>query len=113
MKNIAILCNSYPCPGGKAESTFMGYLSKYFLEKKYSIDFYHLDHSGDLNKKLIKKKYNFLNNKNFKLSKIKIGKKKGIFDNKFIRFFLLFPTIDNSFKFDLKKINLNKKNTIL
>ena len=109
MKNIAILCNSYPCPGGKAESTFMGYLSKYILEKKYSLDFYHLDHSGDLNKKLINKKYNFLNNKKFKLSKIKIKKKTGIFANKFIKLLLVFPVIDNSFRFDLENISFDKK----
>ena len=69
MKKIAILCTSYPHSGGKAENTVFGYLSKYILEKNYYLDFYFINHENNPDKKLIKKKYNFLKKKIFVLQK--------------------------------------------
>lgn len=110
MKKIAILCDSYPGPGGKAESTVFGYLSKYILVQKYFLDFYYIENEGNPNNKLVVKKYYFLNNKKFKLFKININKKKGLINNSFIKRLLIFRSIDHSLKYDLKNIEINSIN---
>ena len=78
MKNIAIISNASPVKGGKAENTLLGYLSKFILEKKYHLDYFQIQQKDDLNKKIFKKskKFSCLKNKNFKLTTIKVNKKK-------------------------------------
>jgi hypothetical protein len=116
MKKIAILSDCYPGPGGRAENTVFGYLSKYILEQKYSLDFYYIKNEGDVNNKLVLKKYYFLNNKKFKLFKINLYKKKGLINKSFIKRLFIFRSIDRSLRYNLKNAeikNINKYDLII
>ena len=108
MSNIAIISNAAPVKGGKAENTILGYLSKFILEKNFNLDYFKIEQEDDLNKKILEqsKKFFFLKNKNFKLITIKIKRKKGIINNRFIRTILLIPSIDRSIGYEFKSIKI-------
>lgn len=97
-RSIAIIAPSMPVDKGKAENTIFSYISKYYLEKNATVDYFFLE--NELNKKVNRLKINsFLKNKNFKLSFIKL--------NKINRFYNILNTIDKSKKYSYKNLDLD------